>query len=493
MIYSFSRKSRFLVLAKLILAVSIGVFLVPVGNNQTAWAETDALVSLFILNAPDPTTEQIILTKGQDVEVEYITPAAADLGASDLIQLRRLDTGEVVNQVARGDQPQGIVLLDTDFDNALGELKVIYFHFTQSGGGSVIAEADQTVHVIGDVPPEPPAMVEVPSSEAPTIQAAINLVADGGTVEIARGVYEEILWIHGKEVNLVGSGTKKGKSTILRGPGPAVFPPLAGDALALIKFTDGGGGTVRDIRLERGDAGIHGIDAANLLIKDVVFAEGGWGILGSYFRLTIRDMEISDAVWRAIELKKIAAFEMYDSFISNADHVGLLIFNLDYSPGIITIADSAFENNTEGGIVIVGDAKPVYITDSVVDIGSLAGIFLINTGFVEIRGTRVTGIFNADVPGHGYIGDGLIALNTGYTRVVDSSFYFCERAGLLFDNSAGEILNTTSLAGRFGLVVFYSPSLEYDSADNFFRGTDEDILVQGDLGVPNEAPPLPDP
>jgi hypothetical protein len=74
----------------------------------------------------------------------------------------------------------------------------------------------------------------------------------------------------------------------------------------------------------------------------------------------------------------------------------------------------------------------------------------------------------------------------------NSSFKYCERAGILFDGgNEGIVWNTVSGAGnRYGLILQDEPKPDCSDSQNHFFGTEENVLTDGALPVP-EPPPLP--
>lgn len=130
------------------------------------------------------------------------------------------------------------------------------------------------------VAPEPPTFVEVPSPEAPTIQAAVDMVADGGTIEIASGVFNEQIVITGKDVHIIGSGSgKKKRSTVIAATEPTVLSPFY-QSEALVRF-ELGGGSISNIALRGGDVGVFLDNSTELTVEDVDIKEQKSCIIGA--------------------------------------------------------------------------------------------------------------------------------------------------------------------------------------------------------------------
>jgi len=180
------------------------------------------------------------------------------------------------------------------------------------------------------------------------------------------------------------------------------------------------------------------------------------------------------------------------TLVREADAFGLVVWNYEEpGSGPIHINNSTFLNNSLGGIAIVGDANPVYISNCTIGLSRAAGISVWYGGFVRVLSTHVFGIEVGNIPPYDNLGDGIIAAWSDYVLVQNSLFEDCARAGLLYQASGGEIQWTQALGGRFGLVVQGDPKPEY-FIGNSFVGTEEDILTDGALPVP-QAPPIPEP
>ncbi|UCE38882.1 MAG: DUF1565 domain-containing protein, partial [Thermoplasmata archaeon] len=417
--------------------VLTGVFTCLVATTSIAQVQPQSAIVLHVLNETVPGTTQIVVIQGDPVIVEFEVDPEVYTHFSDKIQLRRLDDSSVVSEQIRGYEFYGIVLLDTISDNALGELEVVYVSNTSGG---VLAVAEQTVTVIDDTPSEPPELVEVPPGG--TIMEAINMVADGGTVIIGPGTYEEQLIIIDKQVNIVGSGSKGGKRTeIVASIANEVKPPA--EVQGIVTYI-GGGGSLQNIAFSGGDAAVVSIENNGILspleVEDVVIREAAYGIMGSFSSLTVKDFVLTDIKGYGVMIFKIQEIlEIMDGYISNCIGIELLVYNLEFSqPGSIHIIGNSFEGFTysleqftQAGILVVGDAKPVYIINCEVGPGQGAGIFLFNAGFVEIMDTSVHFISNN--PNSSYSvskGWGLIAFNSYFVEVVDSMFSGCDMAGM---------------------------------------------------------------
>jgi len=435
------------------------------------------------------------LIRGEDVEVAYAIPVGTilDLGPEDLIQLRRADTDELVSNITRGDPLTGTVLLGTDFDNAIGECYVVY---TTQPTENDIAYGSHTVHII-----EPPSLIEVPGPEASTIQAAIDLVADGGTVMIRPGRYRGSLQIVGKEVHLEGRRSwRRLRRTVLHAPVPRVIVQPE-DAVGLINYTEGGGGSIKNLVLRGGHAGIRGYNSNGVLpasvhIEDVRIRRSGRGIAGSFSDLTVDNTAITGTRWHGVSIERFyGTLTLLGNFISNTGGVGLLIYNFDLGPSEerIEIRNNVITYNPQGGIVVAGGVQDVLIENCGIGFNYMAGILLVGAGIVDILDTNINYVFLADTPEHEGLAEGLLVVDSYF--VSTDGFYInnAKRSGIYYYYSGGQILNTYSEGGRFGLVLegssYPDPDIypDWEDDSNTYFGAEQDILKDGALPVP-EAP-----
>ena len=452
--------------------VSISIFFAFFGNG----ARAEAAVTLNVLNDPTPGIPQIVVCQDDPVEVEFEVTFGEDTSARDLIQLRRLDSGEVVSEETRGEASTGIMLLGTEPENVLGELEVVYILATT---GAVLATADHTVLVVDTCSPEPPNEVEFPSDEAPTLQAAIDLVADGGKVKIKRGVFEvpEPIYVIGKMVIIEGSGTlredKPDKVTRLVAPPPTGVVD-AESAVGVINFI-GGGGAVSNLCISGGDACIVGrpLDEVGqpLLVKDAHFSETARGILWlAPSDVTVAETKIMHCLWNGISfspgspgampegLKALHKITILDTILENIENVGFA-----YIDGV-GICDNLTITSCQAG-AIVGYNSVVIVTDSVLSFNNIAGVALFkSSGFIGRN--IISDTFPAlSGPFAGWWGDGIIAALCSNLAVYENNIVNSARVGV--SNFGSEITmfsNNIACAG-FEMEVDPLPAHYFGPSD----------------------------
>jgi len=391
--------------------------------------------------------------------------------------------------------------------------------------------------IVGPPIVEPPEEVTFPSDEFPTIQSAIDEVADGGTITLRPGRYTESITVTDKSVHFVGSiepalakGHKKRqnpsaklrrdmRSFLKRLPkgmqflGKTDWEPRSTEIIgadperAVITFGPGGGGSIKGMTLRGGAFGIQGKKAddgtplAQLLIAHTHIVATGQGIFGSFSSIKVRDTMIAHTDWNGICILEAETVEVLNTLVADTEAAGLLVFNVVYT-GKIRIADSFFNYNEQGGIVIVGAANPVEITHCGCYENGLAGILLVDVGSVQVKHSVVMDTYGVDTPNYSGVGDGLIAVSRedtlpGDVVVKDCRFWFNFRAGLLFENCGGEMQSVRSFFNNYGLVLQGDPKPDWSDPNNIISGNaGNDVVTDGVLGVPDEpmaVPVAPDP
>jgi len=464
--------------------LALAVLLPVVGR-----AQAQSPFTLNILNPVTPGTNVATVTQGDWAQVQYTVSTDFLVSRDDLVQLRRLDTDAIVSQNSPTvGQPSAIVFLSTAPSNAVGDLKAVYV----AAGGTILATAQQVLRVTGTGPKT----VTVPSPQARTIQAGIDAVANGGTVQIGPGTFRERLLITGKQVNLVGSGSFGLKRTLIAGAIPRTIAPYE-RVQGLISVGPGGGGSISHLILQGGDAGVVGLEdsrgaPAPVRIENTVIRMTGRGVVGSFTRLTMNRVITAGTLYHAVAITHSAALDFFNGLVFDAGGVGLLIYNTDGPPGLINIDNMSIGFCGAGGIAIVGGVKDVRIANSYATQTWTFGILLSYAGFVEIADTYIAAIYYGGGPVYQDVADGLLSRGSHYVWIHGLLVTGCDRSGLMFDSGNGGVIqNTRTQTVRFGLVLQGDPKPDYSDPANVFQGTDEPILTDGALPVP-AAPPLPD-
>lgn len=474
---------------KIFVASLVILLFFTIGIGKLALAQTAPAVVLNILNEdPEPMTIEIEVVQGVPVEVAFEVNPEVISSPSDLIQLRRVDDSSIiVDQKVRGDALSGTVFLDTSSDNALAVLEVVYLL-----NDVVFATASETVLLVSEIPPEPPDTVKFPG-DAPTLQAAIDLVGHKGTVKIARGVHEvaEPIFVQGKNIILAGAGSGQngeGPVTHLVGPPPQPVMDeqgnlilLADDVQGMLNFI-GSDVVVYDMMISGFDAGIvtrnvgEG-EPAPTVVKDIVITGTGRGILAlSSGDLTVADVTISDTSWNGISVApRLSQPHIYPVFQS----VDLNIFGpsgagiyFSYTHAYI---HDAFVYNAQGG-GIVGYQATAEILNSFIHQCHKAGILLQECYSGNLFETRIEDniIMNTHSWWSPYasdyiLGDGITLWLSGVVDIVDNYIYESERAGISLNGA------TAAVTDNYIICVQHNWYL----AGNPYQGSDYAFIREG--------------
>lgn len=250
--------------------------------------------------------------------------------------------------------------------------------------------------------------VVVPSENFRTIQQGIDAVADGGTVLIRAGVYEETLAITGKRVTVQGSGRSGDERTVLVGADPR---------LGTINFGPGGGGIVKSMVVTGGAYGLYSVEPspAAVDVRDVTIDRTGRGIYGSAFSsLVVSDSTIQGTSWNAVSLFDFAGvFKLNNTVIGSSGHVGVFIDYAVSGLGATYLDHDTFDENPGGGVVTFGTGF-TDIEESRIDDNNFAGIrVMFNSLGTFVSNTEIGG--TNPRPDNGHFGDGLIAVCSNVT------------------------------------------------------------------------------
>jgi hypothetical protein len=316
----------------------------------------------------------------------------------------------------------------------------------------------------------------VPSREFATIQAAINAVADGGSISIKPGVYREQLTIAGKRIRLTGAGSDGGNRTQIA----AAVSTAVDDhtrAVGIVNYVDGGGGVIEGISLRGGLNGIVGRDtgairdevapalANALTVRDVVISDTGRAILWhAPANLTIqgvkaRTLRHNGFVFAPLDagVRDGGKLKIVDADLSGLDGYGVLVLNTASIGCQNQISNVNVALAALGGIGVIRSG--VCIFGGTLTLNHVAGIYLQQSAAI-IDGTTVQS--SVALPG-GSWGDGIISMLSEVT-VSNVFANLNDRAGLSnFGGSATLTWNTFNcnafdLQGDDLPAGFFSPA-----------------------------------
>jgi hypothetical protein len=306
-------------------------------------------------------------------------------------------------------------------------------------GGAVFVAAQ-----VGGPPAEPPVLIKWPSRGYPTLQAAIDALADGGKLIIAPGVFEvpSPLHIQSKQIAIEGAGCDelpKGKApkrvTQLVGPRPghvAEFESVVG----LFNYQDAGG-RLRGLKLSGFDAGIRARDGAaaalrgrSLVIEETCISDTGRGIAWSASSaLQLENVAIRRVFWNGISATTAAlsfaphsAFDLLVQDAANAcvayqrqiAYVSGVFGGCGVGGGIsaessaLLIRNALILNSAGPGLNVTGEFSWTNIADSTISDTTVAGIVLQDPFSAVINNTKIFDTFASN----GSWGDGILIVGT---------------------------------------------------------------------------------
>jgi hypothetical protein len=265
---------------------------------------------------------------------------------------------------------------------------------------------------------EPSRQVFVPV-QFQTVQAAVNAVADGGTVRIAPGTYSENVIVAGKNVHLRGQG-QLGQTTIAgvnQGP--------------VVTFSPGAGGSVRNLVLTNGSSGVFAhadqqTPPAHVAIRHAAIDAFGFGVVGTYDRLDVDGTNLDGRGSTPYALAVTArALNVRNSAFKNFTGIGVFVENVPGTDCGTTVENATFDGNGAGGVRIKGHGCPVFVDHVSATGNGDAALDLRETGAALIESTSLTSTFSVGSS----FGDGLRIISSPVTAVhLDSSSN--QRAGV---------------------------------------------------------------
>lgn len=272
----------------------------------------------------------------------------------------------------------------------------------------------------------PPRTVTVPTLAYPTVQAGIDAVAPGGTVRLQPGLYLERVVIEQKTVKLAGIVGHQARAAI----------QAPDDQASVVTYGPGGGGTLQDLTLLGGYAGVEApVRLDNLqtpgpvvLLRQVEVRAGLYGLHGAFDTLDIANSKVEGVARHGLVAIQPRVLKVMRSLFRTGGSVGIYIVNTAPPAGDIAwvVTRTTVHGFRDGGLHVVGRGAPVLVSwFTGVDNGT-AGITLDGTPSARITSSRVSGTYpDAD----GNWGDG-IRIAGAAVELVDVTIEAPARAGV---------------------------------------------------------------
>jgi hypothetical protein len=212
------------------------------------------------------------------------------------------------------------------------------------------------------------------------------------------------------------------------------------------------------------------------------------------------------AFGRGINVQEGASLDLMKSALAENRDVALFL-----SRATVTASESLVEHTlpresdaSSGAGVLCSSTSTLAISGSAIQQNQTAGVFVGFGATAELTGSLLDEV----LPGkfHEYegppgmqvivasyegLGEGLIIAFGSRATVTDTVVRRASRAGVLFESSDGILRGVRSTESRFGLVLQGMPQPDWQHDDNFFDGSEQPILTEGNLPVP-DAPPVPE-
>ena len=258
------------------------------------------------------------------------------------------------------------VIGDVDGDGKISLTEAIHALQVISEGRSPLTS--KTINVPGDVP---------------TIQQAIDAAAEGDTIKVAAGSYNEALLIEKNRITLQGAGKE---STII----------------------DGGGQTVITL------SGVQNIAVQSLTIKN--------GYNGIYVKpgalIEIKDVDVFDNTNNGIVIDENSTATLFNCLVSRSNGTGIVVGGGSSA----TFGGSVSSNNNgQDGIMVVMSSFG-YFVDAIITTNDnqRRGLNLVGASSINARNSNITAQRNVSI-GLAVVGSSWMEVKAGNTLVVSNN------------------------------------------------------------------------
>lgn len=339
-----------------------------------------------------------------------------------------------------------------------------------------------------------PCILRVPQ-DAPTIQAAVDRVGDGGLVELAPGTYTESVEISGKWVHLLGDPQSGRLSAELVQPRPMASPRDVRSAHGVVDFRTRGGGRLENLAIVGGDGGVlgHGGTRAlgELSLANVELHGNAYGIAGSWPKLDAMHIVIDAAVVNAYQSCG-GNHDFIDALVTNSEGMGFFVASCE-SHATFVLTNANVNGNQKGGIAAVGDVG-ISVTSTTMIANRAFGVFLHGVPSSVFMNDTIAltapGTLQGQDVTYEDVQYGFIAASGASTSIIGMQNFDNGRAGLFFDEaSSGTFTDSISAGSKIGAEFLQGSSMEV-FGNSSITGTEQNIVIDGPLPVP-EPPPVP--
>ena len=193
-----------------------------------------------------------------------------------------------------------------------------------------------------------------------------------------------------------------------------------------------------------------------------------------------------------------ATFEA-NAIVANHD-LGLFVADGSFMIATSNIVEGTLPRERDGQFglgVVSSDGATLQLTSSVLRNNRVSALQVVLATAAVSRSlidVVPAGSFTLENPTMTFdnVGDGILATLGSTLDITDTRIQGCVRTGVLFDDSSGSIEGVVSTSNQFGLVLQGEKRPSYEGGNNQFTGnTAQDILLGGDLPVPDAPSPIP--
>ena len=284
-----------------------------------------------------------------------------------------------------------------------------------------------------------PPTVTAPSAAYPTLQSGVDAVCPNGTVNVPAGTFSEAITVT-KRVTIAGAGAAS--TTIV---------DTSATSFGAVTYLNGGGGTLKNVTLKGGAAGVQGSipwlvganDTASVpsaVVLDTVVVRGAAsGVRGYFGSLTLKNTQVLDATGRGLDLGRVTTLALTNTTVRNAKGAGVYAAGVPSGGVACTFAVSGgtYNDNGDAGIALAGAACTALVDGSIVSNNVAAGVDLrglasatIDHAAISATRARTTPAPGATTLGDkGAFGDGVRATDTALV-VRNTATAYNARAGV---------------------------------------------------------------
>lgn len=209
--------------------------------------------------------------------------------------------------------------------------------------------------------------------------------------------------------------------------------------------------------------------------------------------------QLSGEFGRGAEITQAAKASFHDTAIVDNREAGFAVQGTDAELTRSLIEGSLpTQASGENGFGIVCEECRLELAGAVLRNNRIAGLISFTKASVDVSRVYVDRVLDGkftvrDNAPHTFdhVGDGFISMANTTLTLTDVRVENADRAGLLFDESSGNIARTMATRNRFGLVLQGSLHPVVGEGNQFDGNIEQSTVIGGDLPVPDTSLPIP--